>query len=1539
MVTLGVKRKHFFILTAVLFTYLLPLYFTPLALGECLSQMVAGSEAFDIENLSENINYTKILNHVRNISKLGSRVTGYNGSIKTAEYIENTLRSYGLEVVRHQYKTIVPLDEGSSVIVLENDGTEVWYRAYAMWPNGIQTSPTPPEGLKGHLIYVETGELKFFEGKEVKDSIVLMEYDCGNNWLNAAKLGAKGVIFIASKEESTYTEALAKFIEAPLYFPRLLVNYETGLALKKAAEQGLSVIIHSRMYYREITASNIIGILPGSQSNDVIIVSSHYDTWAPAPLLANSPMEAISPAYLLELARVMSSTTPLRTVWFVFFSGHWQALSGAREFVEDYYFSPAVQNGTLRPLMLINIGDLDPLGSGLQVLRGGAGTLYGTVDVASGIAVRYGWVRSQLFTKYLHDPKLTSIIKNLTGSEPSNLVQEFFTNEMFWGTENYYYMLDSEPAEMTRGVSFTIQTAYTSKQWKGSNIKLPAGAISQLAPQLIIITHIVNSFINEPQWGLSWSETSPTRVFIQPGGFSQYSGFITLKGETLEYNLTNGWYTPVPHALVQVSLGIIIGTNYYPYPYPFNKYLTYSDENGRFEIHGLSPYPFIPSRYIVDAWVVNETSGKIIYAPDKGVYGAKVISPVASPITHPDKCSVVLMRVNTITLFDVFDPNRGTPGLLLDSRAPSIGQNGGLFYSKGCTVIPEDFDSKGEPLFYGVYYNGFESVALVFTLPSSRVMVMAKRGGVSRPLAYRPFLILVNASEKMPEGTGILAIGNSPSIYEGNALKYAQDIVLLTRKRYNDLSSREIRSLSAEEKLLKAEQYLKDALRFYRDKYYERAYVKALAAWAWGSKAYDEVMALYDDSGKTSLFFFALIILNAILLERLLIHASGKRQLIGILLIGAFALGLFGFVHPALTVMTNSTMAILGLLSLTLFTLTAGILADKTQRILKEVSYALMGYHVIESGRTELTSTAFSISIENMRRRKFRTVLVLINFITVSFALTSLTSISPYIGIKEVPWEIGAPSSYPSILVKNGFSLPTEDVLGPYTVDIIRGVVGEEGMVMPRAWYYPSSIGPSIGVVTRVGSEEGMAKNITYQINAILGLAFEDMKLLFSNYSLMPIVPYKGERFCLIPSTAAETLGVSLGDQVIVQGTKLRIAGIYNTSIISSDVLRSLRGTSISPIDPYFVGILGIGASVPLMSGQQPPPLSLSRIIVVPFDLAIELGGYVAEVSIVFPSGQIDRQRIVELSKDLANILDLSVYVGVEEKVFAFSRVSTFTAFGLEGIIVIVILGSLNAVAALIGIQRERIKDMQVYATLGLSPSGAILMSILESITYSVLGVFIGYFLGFAGNTIFRATGLLPPEYTPNYASLFMMLSLAVLLLASFASSLYPARLTSKIITPSLERKWKPPTKPKKGIWEMPLPLKMEIEEIKGLIIFLREYYLGMGAERPHYRIDAIKLFSIETDEPRLHLEVALAPYEAGVSESVDITVVRNVMEKSCSFRIILKKISGDEDIWVRGSYAFVDDLRTQLLLWRFLPSKDRARYIAKAEKEAQASP
>jgi hypothetical protein len=1517
---------------------------TPTTMGQQATAARIGPDAIDQE---------AIMIHIKYLSGLGSRVTGYQGHYEAANYIAERLKAMGLRVIIHNYSVVVPIDLGSWIEV-ELDGEKSRLEAFAVWPNGVQVSRTTAEGVSGHLIYVGRGDLENFDGKEVENAIVLMDYMSGSNWINAAKLGARAVVFIAPPTVPPYQESIKKFVDAPINFPRLYVDRAVGEKLIGLAESGAGATVHVNMRYVEKTAYNVIGVLEGRNADrpEAILLAARFDSWSAVPALSPGAMEAVAPSLLLELAKYFSANRPLWNTWFVFFSGHWQGLEGPRSFVDRFYFSAEVDRGKFRPMMMIGIGDLDPRGVGLDLVRGSALSLYATTSNAGGITVRYAWVRKQIFTNYIHDPGFVDNLRKMVGVEPTSFIAEFFTNGMYWGSQQYPYMLDTEPAEQTRGIAFTIHSAQTSRYWIGTPVNdLALVDIPSLKPQMYAIAHIIDSFLNENELGISWQSVSPARVFVQPGGFAEYAGFIELRGRVTTYNASVGWYRPVPNLLVRVyvgftptasvvygpgggtAVGLGLSSGYWPLPYPFNKMMTFADENGYFTVKGLVPYPFVPgSRYFVEAWGFSEETGEIIYAPDLGIYGARSIVPTVSPLAPFDEVSVVVFRAIPTQLFDLIDltnfrsalvPDPHLPGWATVTTGGQAGLGGGWYHTSGASVVPLNFIIKGDLLFYGVYFNMYEPVGVVFTQPGDIFMVLGRLGGTGVALSRVPYIALVNSTSEKMEGVGFSP--RRETTLHHTAYRIALDMYSISKHRYESLSRGSVRTLSVEQKLEHAEKYLSLAEEALREKKYSLFQSYSILAWGWAYRAYNEVMGLINDSSSTSLFFITLVVISSVFTERLVVHSEGRRRLLFIALVGGIFFLLFTLVHPAFTVMSTAIMAVFGLLTIILYLIVISVLGNEVERVRRSISYRLLGSHVMEMGRVGIAAVAYNTALENMRRRRLRTALVLGSIVGVTLGLSVFTSVAPSVDVMfpTIPQE--APMD--GVSVRIGYAIPVGGVMGVEGMEALKAYEQRGMIVAPRAWLYPASIYPNIGPVLSVSKNP--LRESSYNIHAVLGLTPQDAQMVLSR------VIKAGSTFSdlhsyeiIVPDAMADALQLRVGDDVYMMGLRFRVVGIFSSQ--EAEALREISGFSMAPINPYYVGSVAFGATIPTQ--QTPPPLPWDRLVVAPFGIVTQLGGYVASYNI-YPGPNTSPSDLRSLSSDLAMATDLAVYVGERGTTYRASRVSSFKAVGWEIVPALIVIGALNTVINLMGSVVERKREIAVYSVLGLPPLGSSFLFLVESAVYASLGALVGYLFGFFLNRLFIDIGILPQAYTLNYASIFIMLSLGVVIIAALLASIYPSRIAAMLVTPSLERRWKPPTRPREGVWRMPLPLSVDtFEEAAAFTYFLHEYYQGAGAEKPNFRVRAVNP-PVITDDGLLHLELAvsLAPYEQGINQNVEIISQYDESSKRYLFDLVMSKTGGSDSLWAVQSYFFADDLRKQVLIWRAISAEERSKYVEAA--------
>jgi len=1433
-------------------------------------------DPLDLEQIKEYVHY---------FSSLGTRVDGYKGNLEAGDFIERTFSKYLDNVIIQNYSAAIPYDEGSYIIL--NNSLKI--NAYALWPNGAQTSKTPEEGITGHLIYVGDGDLSDFDGLNVTDSIILMDFNSGMNWINAAKLGVKAVIFIAPDETNAY-ESLTKSSPVPIYFPRLFVNQSSGILLKDAASKGVPVTVHSRIQWREIYGRNIIGVLNGtSYPNDIIIVSAHYDSWSVTPALSPAAEDSISISILLELARILSKNRPARTFWFVAMSGFWEGLIGPASFVEENLFSQA--NGRESRIWMQIALDISSETASLDALYTGGDTsnyphsfLNWGENPSS--AQRYmSWIT----------PKIRNYLSR--AGIPGEAVSFNFRGSYDWGTQTKPYLLASEVVSQTGTLGFTLRTQYSARNfWFTPLNDTKYINWRNVGYQANVIQAIVEGFAKDEDWPFDWSAIAPQRMRVAAG---TTLSFITLYGRVVEFNSSISWYTAVPKALVRMCTPAYNNFLYWHFLIRHR----IADENGNFKFYGLTAYHYT---WKFDAWKFNQSDGSIIYAIDNGIYGTLTgmsggIRDTAQPVGHPWQILLPIFKCKPITLFDIRNPKDSSKSQLPDLRMLTS------FKSISTVISVYDYETRSIPVFYGTYYAPAYDLAVVFVVPSSRVVLSFNMIG------KMPMLILTNSTIENTEGSGYFV--NKPLTITYTAYRAAKDLFYVAYGRYMAMKKHFVVAPGAEKYLSKAEELIKSSTEDLVRLNYSKGYSKALLALAYASQAYsDQVMPLVNDATASILFFSFLIIPFSIFFEALVFHASGNKRILTIAIIMSLVFGIFYFIHPAFTVMSNSTMAILGV-GMALFTLfIVWIFIGQVNDILVRSSEEKLGVHAVRGETIYAVIHSLSVAVDNMRRRKLSTLLTFGIILSLAIANTALTSTSIGAGIQFSNVYGSNFVDYNGILIKSSYAIPP-DILDEPLIRLIEGISENNYTVNPRVWCYPPAK-YSYGAVCTIISQGGTLSDKPF---IFLGLTDKESDLLFKKW-VNGTSHLLGFHSAIITQNLAEMLKLKVGDEFSVLGVPFNftVVGILHEDFVAPS---DFDGLSIIPINQIYSQTI---SKYPLLTqpGAIPQPAEHSSLIIIPWKTAYELGGYIASISIL-PEHDAEYDELLKLAERITLATGRTTFIGYEGSTQALTRITTYSLLGYNVLIPLLIISSFSIANRLIGNVRMRLREIYVYSSVGLSPRGALMMFLTESLAYAFIGSILGYLFGFAFNQV--SLSILPEEFAFNYSSLFIIISLGILILACLLSSIYPSIIASRMITPSFERRWKISTKPIGDVWTLQFPFKLtDIEEAKGVLRYLQEYFREMGLERAAYRIFTSP--KLDSKASTLEMTVNLTPLELGVTQKATIKFSEEA--GTYIFNCILERKSGDYNLWVTKSYYFIDDLRKQFLLWRSLPPDKRMKYM-----------
>ncbi|MEM2930595.1 MAG: ABC transporter permease, partial [Thermoproteota archaeon] len=807
---------------------------------------------------------------------------------------------------------------------------------------------------------------------------------------------------------------------------------------------------------------------------------------------------------------------------------------------------------------------------------------------------------------------------------------------------------------------------------------------------------------------------------------------------------------------------------------------------------------------------------------------------------------------------------------------------------------PPSFES-GENIILGDPTSGYE--AIVFVPPNSKIKIvfMTEQTALG---------ILSNNGEGIEVSEKYLNIIPTP-------LHFSLDLINLVEARMGGLSEAQLtgggRGAYINELYAQSLKELESAYELKRANKYGDYYLALLKAWYYIQIAYSETKNILMDSSVTAVFFFILIVPFSFLIERLVFSTKGNKRVLAIILIFALLMIMLFLIHPGFRVTPFSMVSALGFICSSLIALILIFMSNEIAGILREIRRKLIGVSFIQADTLGSVLVSFSLAVENMRKRKFRTLLVISSLAIITFASASFISISPIQITMRLPVEPSGAFQvrYQGVLITGtDFFAP----INPMVSSVASNLAMEDAIVAPRA-IIPVSTGGSY-LYNKLGKQ--------ILIAGVFGFAPEEKGILRLQDTILQ--EYNGvsalrtwfieedRNVCYITEDIAKELEVTPGETVVFYGVELKVLGVISQQRLSN--ITDIDGVPIAPFDP--------------LTTRPPRPRVYWGIIFIPYRFAMDLGGITYSVAVSCK----DPSTIPKVAEKIAKYLGLtSHYVFAVENMgsnrsFRYTSERMFDVSNWQFSLIPMVICALVLLSTMTGAVYERMREIYIYSVIGLNPMNVVGMFLGECVAYALISAPLGYiFSSILGNfsNIFA-----------NYASSSVIIVILSSILIILSSSIYPLRKVSKFVTPSLERVWRPPTKPKGNTWDIPLPIAMETEEeAVGMVAFITEYLKSYGSEATSFMVEKLTHEKNVEEGKNVYLSraiIRLRPYETGLSEEMVFKASR--VKNRYVVTLTANLISGPRVLWVGSHLRVVDTVRKTMLVWKSLTSDERNKFL-----------
>jgi len=960
-------------------------------------------------------------------------------------------------------------------------------------------------------------------------------------------------------------------------------------------------------------------------------------------------------------------------------------------------------------------------------------------------------------------------------------------------------------------------------------------------------------------------------------------------------------------------------------------------------------------RQEVEAYVLDKDSGDIVYAPDRGGYGAKMFSNLVPINTKRRGCRIVVFPCVSTTIYDLVDQR-----YLRTLRELSV----------------YDADTDGEPQKYGFSkpwsqrgasqesVSSVEPIALIYSEPGARIKAGMSYGVLGKRL------LLIKAS-KLGVKNPTLYTGEGFVVRENGSIRLTPYVVVrdmwyLDENRSSMYKSFGISSNRLDQLHDYAWEQLTAAKKALVKKDYSQAMKLARAAWGFESRAYPDVKDTGNDVVKGVMFYLAILMPFAYFMERLLFSFPSIHKQIGattVIFMVVFAL--LSQIHPAFKITFTPIIILLAFVVLALTGIVIYIIVQKFEEELDKMKRETSKVYKADVGRLSASAAAFSLGVNNMRKRRGRTILTCATLVILTFTVISFTSVRTFMR----PNRTNLPSvqpRYTGFLIRDQYWRPLEEpVLTSIMNDLRKTSIPVEdkktkekkeikvgNAIAPRAWYQSSGLGEQ-SFVKLVREMPITDEKKEYTVNMLVGMSADEPQVTRIDKYLRygrwfePDETYA----CVLPNGVANSLGIEEADvgtaKIKVYGADFTVVGVLG---IGFKDLKDNDGEELTPVDYQIMqqqrarGLQGDET----LEGELQKYLHLTpdSVAILPYEVVMNQGGDLKSVAVNMgaiddTSGLSPAEKLDLIMGPLMNRIALDFFVGKGRDVFLYSSIGMTSFSGMSNLFIPILIAALIVLNTMLGAVYERVREISIYSSVGLAPVHIAFLFIAEACVYAIIGAVFGYLLGQTTSWVLVRWELLV-GLTLNYSSMSTVTSTIIVMLVVLGSTIYPAIKASRMAVPDIERKWKLP-EPDGDEWHFDLPFTVLGEEALGLNIFMRDYFEAHADESASdFYTDQVTFSRRQLDdggeEYSTSMMVWLAPYDLGVSQQINLIIAPAGGEEEDLFRIFLNvhRESGEIASWKRVNRRFLNLMRKQLLIWRTFNVEVRGEFHERGRQEIE---